>query len=158
MQARRVPRGRSVKGVSIGGFTLIELMITLVVASILVTVAIPAYTSQMRKSRRTDAKTAIMDLAAREERIFSTTNSYSQTAADLGYPAGAWPQTVGNQYYTVTVQAPDPAQAPLTASFLITANPVAGGPQASDGQCTSFAVNQLGQQTATGTLGNACWP
>jgi type IV pilus assembly protein PilE len=144
--------------VSIGGFTLVELMITLVVASILVSVAIPAYTLQMRKSRRTEAKNAIMDLAAREERIFSTTNSYSQTAADLGYPALPWPQNVANQYYAVTVQAPDPAQAPLQESFLITANPVAGGPQASDADCTSFAVNQLGQQTATGNLGNACWP
>jgi type IV pilus assembly protein PilE len=140
---------------SSAGFTLIELMVTLVIATILVTIAVPAYTTQMQKSRRTDAKTAVLDIAAREERVFSTTNAYSSTATDMGYTA--FPQTVGSGYYTVSVTVPDPAQAAGTPSFIVKATPVAGGPQAADAQCTSFSVNSLGQRTATGTLGNLCW-
>ena len=140
---------------SSAGFTLIELMVTLVIATILITIAIPAYTTQMQKSRRTDAKTALLDLAAREERVFSTTNAYSSTATDMGEPA--WGTAVGSGYYSLSATVPDPAQAAGTPSFIVKATPVAGGPQAADAQCTSFSVNQLGQRTATGTQGNACW-
>ncbi len=46
--------------------------------------------SQIRESRRTEAKTALLDLAGREERFFSTNGStYSSATADLGYTAGA---------------------------------------------------------------------
>ena len=51
------------------GFTLVELMVTLVVAAILATIAIPAYQNQIRESRRTEAKTALLDLAGREETL-----------------------------------------------------------------------------------------
>ena len=69
------------------GFTLIELMVTLVVASILLTIAIPAYFTQIRESRRTEARTALLDLAGREETLFSTQNLYSVVPATVGYGA-----------------------------------------------------------------------
>ena len=73
---------------SAGGFTLIELMVVVVIATILVTIAIPMYTSQVQQSRRTDARTALLDLASREER-FLTTNptGYTTSPVSLGYPA-----------------------------------------------------------------------
>ena len=46
------------------GFTLIELMVVVIIATILLSIAIPAYTSQIRKSRRTEARTAVLDLAS----------------------------------------------------------------------------------------------
>ena len=67
--ANRITRAR--------GFTLIELMITIVVGVILMIIAVSSYGTQVRKSRRTDAKTAVLDLAGREERNFSTTNTYA---------------------------------------------------------------------------------
>ena len=70
-----------------GGFTLIELMVTIVIASILLAVAVPTYQAQVRKSRRTDAKNAVLDLASREERYLSIYNLYSQSPGDLGYAA-----------------------------------------------------------------------
>jgi len=142
------------------GFTLTELMITLVVASILVSIAVPAYTSQMRKSRRTEAKSAVMDLATREEQFFATQNSYSTDPIALGYAAvgsgAAFPQSTG-QYYQINVTT-TAATATAPWGFVITATPAAGSPQLSDSQCTSFSVDQTGAQTATGSLGNACWP
>jgi type IV pilus assembly protein PilE len=140
------------------GFTLTELMITLVVATILVGVAIPAYTLQMRKSRRTEAKSAVMDLATREEQFFSTNNAYSTDPTLLGYAAvgsgAAFPQSTG-QYYQITVVVNNGVN---PATFTVTAAPSAGSAQLTDAQCTAFSVDQSGSQTATGTLGNACWP
>src|ERR1700734_3945695 len=98
------------------GFTLIELMITVAIVAILATVATVSYTTQIQKSRRTDARSALLDLAGREEKLFSTSNAYSGTLADLGYSSA----TVGSGYYTVTVVSPDPAQAATIPTYLIT--------------------------------------
>ncbi len=149
------------------GFTLIELMITVVILSILAAIAIPAYTSEIRKSRRTEARSALLDLASREERYFSTTNTYSDSPADLAYGAAgvtAWPAApgmpVGSGYYKVmvTVTAPNPgASPPVPAAYSITATAV--DMQASDAQCQSLTVDQTGRQTATGsaTANTDCW-
>jgi len=140
------------------GFTLIELMIVVVIGTILLGIAVPSYMSQIRKSRRTEARTALLDLAGREERYFSTSvngANYSANPADLGL-AGAWPVVVGSGYYNVTVTAcavgancgPNGIPGP---SFVIVANPVAGQTQVNDVECTSFSVDSVGSQFATGS-------
>jgi len=129
------------------GFTLIELMVTVAVVAILGTIAMVTYTKQIQKSRRTDARSAVLDLAGREEKLFSTTNAYSSTASDLGY--GAFPATVGSGYYQVTVTVPNP---PI--SYVITATAV--GTQLKDTSCATLTVDQLGSQNSTGG-GTDCW-
>jgi type IV pilus assembly protein PilE len=146
------------------GFTLIELVVAILIIAILGTIALSAYTAQTRKSRRTEAKTALLDLAGREERNFSTTNTYSQDAGALGYApvlGTLFPVTVGSGYYRISVVVPDPAQ-PIPgpgqpATYAITATPL--GDQLKDTPCTSFSLNQLGVQTATGsaTATVDCW-
>src|ERR1700760_1838661 len=84
------------------GFTLIELMIVVAVVAILGTVAISGYINSVRKSRRTEARTALLDLASREERFMSTNSAYSNTPSDLGY-SGALPLTVGSGYYQIAI-------------------------------------------------------
>jgi type IV pilus assembly protein PilE len=140
------------------GFSLIELMVTVLVVAILASIAVPTYTAQTRKSRRTEARSAILDLAGREERVLSVSNAYSAVPTDVGYTGSTWPTagiSVGNGYYTVMVTAPDTGQTGVTNSFLITATAV--GTQANDAACATFSVNQLGQQTATGTDSTNCW-
>jgi type IV pilus assembly protein PilE len=138
------------------GFTLIELMIAVAVVSILATIAVASYSSQVQKSRRTDARSALLDLAGREEKLFSVANAYSALPSDLGYGAGAWPIKVGSNYYQVTVASPDPLQPAGTASYSITANAI--GTQASDTTCLTLSVNQIGTQTSTGTgTAATCW-
>jgi|SRR5450755_3536709 type IV pilus assembly protein PilE len=143
------------------GFTLIELMVTLVVAAILFAIAIPAYQNQIRESRRTEAKTAVLDLAGREETLFSTKNVYSMLPSDVGYGAGAFPLQVGSNYYSVNVTVPNPAAPATQPSFVIIATPVAGTSQALDPACQSFTVDQLGNQKAADAGGadntKTCW-
>ena len=146
---------------SIGGFTLIELMVTIVVASILVAIAVPAYTSQIRKSRRTEARTALLDLASREERFNSTNSAYTSSLGNLGYSGANWPVTVGSGYYQITAvvcaAVTCAADTGTGAAFLLTAQPVA--PQDKDTVCGSFTLDNMGIQQVTGTAATAatCW-
>jgi type IV pilus assembly protein PilE len=140
------------------GFTLVELMITVVILSILVAIALPAYNSQVLRSHRTDAKTALLDLASREERYYSTANAYTNDQGKLAYgPAGVpWPAfpglLVGNGYYQVFVQV-FAAAPPAPAAYTITATAI--GTQVNDTPCLTLSVNQLGQQLSTS--GATCW-
>jgi type IV pilus assembly protein PilE len=144
----------------VAGFTLIELMVTLVVAAILVSIAVPSYQTQVRKSRRTEARNAVMDLAAREERYYSVNNHYTNVALELGYGkdntviAGL---QVGSGYYTVSVDLtiPQPtATPPIRAGFTITAT--ATGTQLKDAACQKFVVDEVGTQTSTPSA-TECW-
>lgn len=137
------------------GFTLVELMVTIVIGTILAAIAIPGYTNQVRKSRRTEARNAVLDAAAREEQFFATHNTYSLTATDLGY--GTFPAPVGS-YYTLSVQCPVPASGGCAAGFTVTAVPITTGPQSKDTTCTAFMVDQTGLQTALPAANNTiCW-
>jgi type IV pilus assembly protein PilE len=147
-----------------GGFTLIELMVVVAIATILFAIAVPSYMTYIRQSRRTEAKTAVLDLAAREERYLSTNPAaYTNVPGNLGYN-GAWPLAVGSGYYQVTVCSPAcaPSAIATAPSYTVTATPVAGQSQVNDAQCTSFSVDSAGQQYANGTGGAAvatpyCW-
>src|ERR1700683_917876 len=149
---------------SSNGFTLIELVVAMVIVGILAAIEVQASARYVLKSHRTDAKTALLDMASLEERFFSTNNSYSQTPSDLGY-TGAVPFPVGRGYYNISVLTAVAATAPngvtngTPASYIITAAAV--GNQASGApSCAAFTINSAGQQSATGTDPQAstdCW-
>jgi type IV pilus assembly protein PilE len=144
------------------GFTLIELVIAMVIASILAAIAIPSYNSYIMKSRRTEAKSTLLNLASLEERFYSTNNTYSTTPSDLGYPTTATvPFPVGSGYYNISALTVIPAAAPINstsagtpATYSITA--LAIGSQARDSGCTSFTISSGGVQTSAGTS-TTCW-
>jgi type IV pilus assembly protein PilE len=145
------------------GFTLIELMIVVVIIAILASIAVPAYTNSVRKSRRTEAKTAIGDFAAREERLYATQNVYSIDPVALGYTAagGSWPVSTG-KYYQIELPTVNPATVTAggttPATFNVTVDPSPGSPQSSDTACASFTLTNTGLQGATGTNPTSCWP
>lgn len=143
------------------GFTLIELMVTVLVVAILAAIAVPSYTASVRKSRRSEARTALLDMASREERFNSTNSAYSSTPANLGY-TGTFPITVGSGFYKVSVmtcaQVTCTADAGTGAAFLLTATPIT--PQTADTICASFTLDSTGTQQVTGTASATpatCW-
>jgi type IV pilus assembly protein PilE len=157
------------------GFTLIELMVVVIIATLLLSIAVPSYMSQIRQSRRTEARTAILDLSGREERYLSTNPAAycgapwtSCNPKDLGYVGFGSTYPIGSGYYYLTVcspagtcaglNMPNPPPAP---SYTIVATPVPGQSQVNDTQCQQFAVDSSGQQYATDGTGGPqtqfCW-
>jgi len=148
------------------GFTLLELIVAMVIAAVLAAIAIQAYSSYVLKSHRTDAKSALLDMASLEERYFSTQNTYTANATQLGYPTATPPFTVGSGYYQISELTVIAATAPTSsttagtpATYTIVAVPI--GNQVNDTQCASFTVTSQGQQTATSSAGTdntaVCW-
>ncbi|MEJ2629863.1 MAG: type IV pilin protein [Acidihalobacter sp.] len=135
-----------------GGFSLIELMITLLVFAIIVAFAYPNYQNYVRKTHRTAAKTALLEAASREERYFSTNNVYSNSLTQLGYPATLDVPTGGSPYYRVTLGLN------AASGYVVTATPLAGSGQTNDTECGNFTLNGLGQKGISGTGSAAtCW-
>jgi type IV pilus assembly protein PilE len=142
------------------GFTLIELVIAMVIAAILAAIAIPSYSNYVRKARRTEAKTALLDMASLEERFFSTNNTYSQLVSDLGYVAngsGTNSTNLASGYYTVTVTVAA-ATTLNPATYSMTANVVPTTDQNKDSNCASFTLTNQGAQSASpDTTPASCW-
>lgn len=127
------------------GFTLIELMVAVAIVAILTVIAIPQYTKYVMQSRRPDAKQALLDLAAREERYYTLNNTYTTSATALGY--AAFPVALGSNAtdYLLSVTA--------ATATTYSAQAVPQGSQASD-SCGTYTLDNLGNQGA-GT--SNCW-
>jgi type IV pilus assembly protein PilE len=144
------------------GFTLLELMIAVSISAILTIMAVSSYQTSVLKSHRTDAKTALNDIAGREQRYFSVTNSYSNNPEQLGYSSTATSFgaafTVGNGYYYLSVANPGAATATTPASFTATAT--ATGTQTKDTGCLTMSVDSTGNYQSTGSITPQppCWP
>lgn len=141
------------------GFSLIELMVAVAIAAILTTIAVESYQHEVLTSRRTDAQTALMDLAAREQRYYSLNNAFTDDPANLGYTAFGAGTSVGSGYYQLNAPAITPATATTPAAFSIQAVPIST--QVADTSCQTFTVSSTGQQSATDNNGNdstaTCW-
>lgn len=146
------------------GFTLIEVMIAVTIVTILLAIAIPTYQSSVRKSRRVEARTAVLDAAAREQRYYSINQTFTNAQGDLGYAAAGTNTavtgiSVGSGYYTITIPNIAAPAAGAPATFSVTAT--AAGTQVNDTGCQTFTVTSTGQQSATDSGGAdatvACW-
>ncbi len=129
------------------GFSLIELMIVLAIIGILAAIALPSYQKSIKKGRRVDAKNALLDLTAREEKFFAINNAYTILGTQLGYAVNNAinVDSSGKVFYQLTVTQPG------AVGFSAKATPI--GAQADD-DCGAFTVNHLGEQTADGA---GCW-
>jgi type IV pilus assembly protein PilE len=111
------------------GFTLTEVLITLVIISILSAIAVPMYTSQVKKAYRSDAKSALVQLASAMERFRTVNNTYVGTTA---VPTGGAPLSsvfpsivpldaaAGKEMYNLTISDLD------VLTYTLTATPIAG--------------------------------
>jgi type IV pilus assembly protein PilE len=124
------------------GFTLIELMVVVAIVAILAAIAFPSYQNHLRKARRADAQSAMMDLANREQQYLLDARSYAVGSSALASLNVSLPSDV-TTYYTITIAA-----GAGTPSYVITAAPQ--GPQVPDGNLT---LDSDGNKTLNGATG-----
>ena len=129
------------------GFTLIEVLVVLVVISLLSAIAYPSYSAQIAKSRRSDAKQALVELAQRLERFYSERSTF--VGATLG-AGGIYGTSSAGGYYTLTIATQ------TAGAFSITATPT--GSQAGDA-CGSFSYDQGGTKgvSSASLPVSSCW-
>ena len=127
------------------GFTLIELMIAIVIVAIIFTFALPSFSAQAQKSRRSDGTAALSRATMVMESCRSDLATYTGCAGRLA-------ATSEDSFYNLGVNIPAGG-----ASYTLTAT--ATGVQAQDTLCATITLNSQGTRGYTGTASNAatCW-
>lgn len=128
------------------GFTLIELMIVVVVIAILASIAIPAYSDYVTRSKRADGKAGLLAFQLEQEKFRANNPTYA-TAASLGLPANS-----PEGHYTISVSG-----AVTATSYDLTASPNASQ---NDPVCATLTIDESNNKSATGTTTTpekTCW-
>ena len=140
------------------GFTLVELLIVVMLISIILGVSIPGYRQYVQRAQRADATTALLRLAAAQERFYMQAGQYASGAAQVeaAPPAGlGFTSSMSERGYYSLAVAPDAGGAAV--GYDATATPVAGGNQATDSDCTSFGIDESGTRTSLPGNIDKCW-
>src|SRR5204863_10138555 len=98
---------------------------------ILPSLSLPSYTRYVKKSRRGEAESALMDIAQREQQYLLDARAYAPNLATLSTSVS----TDVTSYYTIQIcQTTTPCAAPggTPPTFAVIATPIAGTAQAGD--------------------------
>ena len=129
------------------GFSLLELVIVVAIVAVLSMIAVGFYRDNVITSNRTEARSTLTEVAASLEKCRALYGRYNHGNCNVSFPV----LSDTNLYSVVhnnTLAA---------TTFTLTANPVPGQPQASDADCTSLTLTNVGIKGATGANTADCW-
>lgn len=120
------------------GFTLVELMVTVVILAIVVGIAYPSYRNYTIQTRRADAQIGLTRIANLQEKFFSACNRYTTTMAGgaIGACTGLGTGTADSPdgHYQISVAGGTSlGVGTIATAFTATAAPKAGGLQVGNG-------------------------
>lgn len=136
---------------------MIELMVVLVIAAILTSIAWPAYQNQVLRGRRSDAMSALAAVSQAQERWRSDNPAYQSVMASL--PGGLSVSQGG--HYDVTM-----VEGTVTAyAYTLQATVKSTSPQANDSRCQAMQMRLAAGRityTSSGSGGansdpDPCW-
>jgi type IV pilus assembly protein PilE len=133
---------------NVSGFTLIEVMITVVIIAVIAAIAIPNYTDYVTRSKFTEASAQLSDLRVKMEQYYQDNRRYSTTVAGgtCGIPGGNTPTVSGAQYFTFACASSN-ANAAGDQQFTLTAT----GITAQGLQGIAFSINHANTKATTVT-------
>lgn len=129
------------------GFTLVELLITMVIVGILTAIAVPSYGSYVLRTARADARATMLQVNQYMERFYALNSAYDQkldgTVVVLPDGLTKVPANANNPRYNISI-----VPASLTAnSYSIQAIP--GNGSVTD-ICGTLTLSSVGARGATG--------
>jgi len=131
------------KKIKNGGFTLIELMITVAIMGILATIAYPSYNDFVVRNNRAEAPRELVRLANLQEQLFVDSRAYTANISDLGVGSTAVWETPNGLYKISSVV--------VGSTFTLTAT--AQGTQATnDAACSAITLTDTGKKSPL-----ICW-
>ena len=138
------------------GFTLLELMITLIINGILSSIAYANFQPYVFKARRIDATQVLMKLAVAQEKYYNQQMRYS---TDISSSTGLNQQSLLSSagFYQLSVETKTYV-IDGKDSFLLKATAIKT--QAKDKDCVSFTLSNLNERKAfnsQGTENVKCW-
>lgn len=153
------------------GFSLTELLIAIAILGILTAIALPSYRGYVERTHRTVAKTALSEIASRQESYATDHKSYASSLAALGYnlsgsaylnSQGAVSSSTSDALYTLSLTA-------LPSGGLGTCSALSGSPSSRayviravpyasriDQTCGTLCVGSNGDRGASGGA-DSCW-
>jgi type IV pilus assembly protein PilE len=150
------------RAVSLGGFSLLELMLSITIVAILASIMLPAYQGQVRKSQRSIGRAVLLEILARQEQFFILNKHYADKLVLLGYAADPLTiasdgeevtQSSARKIYMVNLQNALPGEMPQR--YDLTATPQLS--QARDLLCGALMISSRGTKSASAGAAADCW-
>lgn len=133
------------------GVTLIELLTVIVVLAILGSIAVPSYRSYLLRANRADAKSALLDVQAAQEKYYLQHNAYTENVTSRPPDGLGLSGTTTHGYYNIKVALGNTDQ-----SYTATAEPISGAGQQDD-KCGTFTLTHTGRRDTSGSNVDTCW-
>jgi len=147
-----------IKQRKLGGFTLLELMIVVVIIGILSALGYPSYMQYVVSTKRTAATSVLLQVADRQQQFFMDNKTFTADMTNLGFPAS--PLVVGDDGRSL---ASGDAKSVYTISmsnvgvttYTITATPL-HAQLSRDTECGALTLDQSLAKGAGGAVAD-CW-
>ena len=124
---------------------MIELLIVMTIVAIIGVVAMGFFGDNIISANRTEARSALTQTAGSLEKCRSLYGGYNSASCNVAFPIAT-----DTNYYSITGVV-------AASTFTLTATPVAGQPQANDGDCTTLTLTNTGLKGGTGADASVCW-